>query len=122
TPGPIRADVSHVEAENAAYGVEFSARRLVGRWTTGVGYGYGVSEMRSGEIRYRSPSDVRHTVDVTSAYRFDHGLRVGAAFSASSGVPYTRIVINDPPRLEEPNAERTPVYASLDLMVDYTTE
>ena len=34
---------------------------------------------------------------------------------------YTRIIVDNPPELLEPAAQRTPSYASLDLELDYTT-
>src|SRR5690606_21521273 len=52
-------------------------------------------------------------------------LRIGGAFTYGSGVPYTRLVFGDgtmdgpPPTLGAPNAERTPSYASLDLLLEY---
>jgi hypothetical protein len=128
TPGPIGTTDNPVEGRNQAWGVELSARRLVGSWTLNFGYAYGESEMRTDPteerpegMRYSASADVRHTADLTSSYRFGNGLRVGGAFSFASGVPYTQIVVDDPPRLEEPYAQRTPHYHSLDLMVDYAT-
>jgi hypothetical protein len=135
TPGPIRADRSHVEADGTAYGLELSARRLVGRWTASLGYALARArttahlpvlpgdDPQPATLTYPASADVRHSFDATAGYRVDDGLRLGGAFSLASGVPFTRVIL-DPegglPRLGEPSAHRTPVYASLDLLVDYT--
>lgn len=122
TPGQIGISASHVEAINVARGAELSLRRVGGRWTGALGYAYGKSELRAEGFRYPSSADVRHTLDLTTAYQLDPRLRLGAAFSYASGVPFTRIVVTNPPRLEEPHGQRTPAYAGLDLMLDYRTE
>jgi hypothetical protein len=135
TPGVIRADRSHVEADATAYGLELSARRLMGRWTASLGYALARAETTTelpatgGDVtelitmRFPGSADIRHSLDATAGYRINHGLRVGGAFSLASGVPFTRVIL-DPagslPRLGEPSAHRTPVYASLDLLVDYS--
>jgi hypothetical protein len=120
-PGEIRPDRSHVEAESTARGVELSARRLVGRWTASAGYTFARAETRVDSLRFPGSADVRHSVDATAAYRVDDRLRIGGAFSFASGVPFTRVVAggDGPPRLETPGANRTPAFASLDLMVEY---
>lgn len=112
----------HVLGENEARGAELSLRKLAGRWTASLGYAYGESEMRvDTSFRYPSSADVRHSMDATASLRWSERLRVGGAFSYSSGVPYTRIVAGDPPVLGPANGHRTPAYASLDLLVDHST-
>lgn len=111
-----------VPGENEARGAELSLRRLAGRWTASLGYAYGESEMRvDTTYRYPSSADVRHALDATASLQWSERLRVGSAFSYSSGVPYTRILAGDPPILGAANAQRTPSYASLDLLVDHTS-
>lgn len=124
TPGEILPDRSHVEAEATAYGIEASARRLIGRWTASMGYALAKAETRADTLRYPGSADVRHSVDATGAYHLNDRIRLGAAFSLASGVPFTRVIIDGEsmPRLEDPAAHRTPVYASLDLLVDYSGE
>lgn len=124
TPGVILPDRSHVEADGTAYGIEASARRLIGRWTASFGYALANAETRVDTLRYPSSADVRHSVDATAAYHVNDVLRLGAAFSLASGVPFTRVIIDgqSAPRLEAPGAHRTPAYASLDLLLDYTGE
>jgi hypothetical protein len=124
TPGQILPDRPHVEADATAYGMELSARRLVGRWTASVGYALAKAETRYDSLRYSASADVRHSIDATGAYHLNDLLRLGAAFSMASGIPFTRVII-DPqalPRLDDPAAQRTPIYASLDLLLDYTGE
>lgn len=121
TPGPIRQNASHVEADVRASGLEFSLRRLAGSWTGSLGYGYGISTTITEELRYPSSADVRHTFDVTAAYQVTNRLRLGGALSLASGVPYTRVLIADRPTQSEPFAFRTATYAGFDLVLDYAT-
>jgi len=132
-----------VTAAARAHGVELSARRLVGRWTGSIGYSYGVSRLdavsgQNGErYTYPSPADRRHVFDLTAMYRFGAGTRVGAAFTAASGAPYSRFLLGVAPcdsaggggtclgdttalLIEGPNGERTPAYVSLDLLFDWS--
>ncbi|CAN5869301.1 TonB-dependent receptor [soil metagenome] len=144
TPGEIRKRGGLSLAENQARGIELSARRLAGRWTASLGYASGVSELEAEGLRYPAPADRRHTFDATSMFRAGGGLRLGAAFSYASGAPFTRffpgshdcrftsiagtsILIpqdydctwTEYPRVEGPNAERAPAYASLDVLLDW---
>jgi hypothetical protein len=120
TPGPVRSDAQHLEVENVAHGLEFAVRRLAGRLTTSVAASFGNSEMRSDEMTFPSSADIRQTFDLTSTYRFGSGLRLAGAFSYLSGVPFTRMVIANPPHIA-PGTSRTRSYASLDLMLDHST-
>jgi hypothetical protein len=138
TPGPLRPDRGHVETDASARGLELSARRLLGRWTGSLGYALARAETvvgipaGSGDdpgleiLRYPGSADVRHSIDATSSYRLADAWRLGAAFSSASGVPFTRVIIDETgesePRIAEPGARRTPAYASLDLLLDYTGE
>jgi len=117
-PGVLDDRPLFVPGSNEAYGVELGLRRLAGRTTASVGYAYGVSQMYVGGLRYPAPADQRHTVDLAAAYQLIPGLRVGAAYAASSGKPYTRFLVSDSIIVEAPNAERGPSYSSLDLLVD----
>jgi hypothetical protein len=123
TPGEIRSDRSHVEAEATAYGLELSLRRLVGRWTGSLGYALARSDLRVDTLTYPSSADIRHSMDATGSYHLADDLRLSAAYSLASGVPFTRVVVDGTGAyLGEPGAERTPPYASLDLVLDYSTE
>lgn len=141
-PNPEPGEISpfrHPEAKatNTAGGVELSVRRMSGSWTGSAGYTYGDSRLRRVEgpdepvrepLIFPSPADVRHAFDLTAARWFGKAWQLGGAFTYASGVPFTRLILADPadddgapPRLGAPNAGRTPSYASLDLMVNYTT-
>ncbi|MGI9182089.1 MAG: TonB-dependent receptor, partial [Longimicrobiaceae bacterium] len=120
TPGLLVNRPLFVEAENTARGVELSVRRLIGRWTASLGYAYGISEMEAAGMRFPGSADRRHTFDATSALRVGNSLRLGAAFSAASGAPFTRLFPGDTSRVELPSAQRTPPYATLDLLTEYT--
>lgn len=131
TPGPVDGRPLWVEGDNDARGVELSARRLAGRWTASLGYSYALSELQAGGLRFAAPADRRHALDATAMARVTRSLRLGAAYTAASGAPYTRLHSPDwscpdgagcdpRPRLGEPGAHRTPAYASLDLLADWT--
>jgi hypothetical protein len=122
-------------ASNAAHGVELSVQKLAGRWTGSLGYSFGQSRLTTTPgidqpdgvpVTFPASADIRHAVDVTGMAQVGERMRVGGAFSYASGVPFTQLVLADStrpgvrPRLREPNARRTPTYASLDLMLDYS--
>jgi protocatechuate 3,4-dioxygenase beta subunit len=133
TPGEAVDRPLFVEGTTAARGVELAARRIAGRWTFSAGYALSTSETEAAGLRFASEQDRRHTLDVTTMARLSDSWRLGAAFSAASGSPYTRFFTgwqtcdevgrcswNTPPRLEAPNAERMPAYASVDLLADWS--
>ena len=84
---------------------------------------------------FPAQSDRRHTLDAALIGRLGERLRVGSALTWSSGAPFTRFfpadidcdfeaercTILELARVEEPGAERTPAYASLDALVEWTT-
>jgi len=134
-----------VAAENHARGAEVSVRKLVGRWTASAAYTYGHSTLRANsgypfgaEYVYPSPADRRHALDLTLMTHLGQAWRVGAAFTAASGAPYSRFLLGLSPcdttvvphtctpndtaalQIEQPNAERGPGYASLDLLLDWS--
>jgi hypothetical protein len=125
-------------ARNVASGLELSIRKLAGRWTGSAGYTYGVSTIQEATVTtlenrdtvladFPSPADVRVAVDATALFRVSQPLRVGGGFTFGSGVPFTQLVLPDTSQIDgdvwvgEPNGARTPHYASMDLMADYTT-
>lgn len=118
----------YVTAEERARGVEAGVRRVAGRWTGSVGYSLAWADLEAEGLRYPSPQDRRHSIDVTSRLRLTDGLALAAAFSYASGAPYTRFITLqlDPypepatPVLGKPNARRMAAYASLDLSLDWT--
>ncbi len=132
-----------VTAENRARGVELAVRRLAGTWTTSASWSYGVSEIEARSAmypvwyRYPASADRRHTLDASVMRRFGDALRAGAAFTWAGGAPFSRFLLGQATcdsaqaafctpadtaalYIESPNAMRTPAYASLDLLVDWS--
>lgn len=130
TPGLLIDRPRFVTGRNHARGLELSARRLAGRWTASAAYSLATSEMEASGIRFPASEDRRHALDLTSMLRLGSWLRFGGAFTYASGAPFTRIegsVGDCTPegcdhelRAGPPNAQRSPYYASLDLLVDWT--
>jgi hypothetical protein len=132
-----------VAAENDARGVELSVRRLAGSWTTSASWTYGVSNIEAHSAmylvvyNYPSSADRRHALDLSVMRRLGDALRVGAAFTWAGGAPFSRFLLGQAVcdsalaefctpadtaalYIEAPNANRTPAYASLDLLVDWS--
>ena len=124
TNGALPEDFTRLEA---------SVRQLAGPVTGTVSYSWSRSRTAVGQLRFPSAADRPHVLNATAMVRVLEPLRVGAAFTAATGVPYTRTISDSVPCLEEPrcdpdalpwsgepNAQRAPTYASLDLLVDYS--
>jgi hypothetical protein len=119
---------------NEAIGIELSLRQLTGPITGSISYTGTRSMMRVDDMRFPSAADRTHVLNATGMVRPLPSLRVGAAFTAATGVPFTRSISDpsecnieptcDPEELPwagPPNASRGPNYASLDLLVDWAT-
>ncbi len=143
-PGPLNNQRPILAvAENRARGLELSVRRLVGRWTASAAYTLARSDLRARSAfvanpavwTYPSPADRRHAVDLTLLARLGDAWRVGGAFTAASGAPFSRFLLGvascdslllcgpaDSAALsiELPNGARSRGYASLDLLVEWT--
>lgn len=142
-PGELNADALIADRENGglfavgenhARGLELSARKLAGRWTASFGYALSSSEVEANGFRFAAPTDRRHTLDATAALRLGRAWRLGGAFTAASGEPYTRsfeprscdgsadpeCVEQPNGRIEEPSAQRNLGYQSLDLLGEWT--
>ena len=135
-----------VPAQNLAQGIEFSLRKLVGRTTMSASYSLGRSiirdrtaDSRLGYAQYDYPSaaDRRHVLNLTAMTRVGTQWRLGGAFTATSGAPFSRFLIGSAPCdstnggtcppadssaqvIEAPNAQRAAGYASLSLMADWS--
>jgi hypothetical protein len=139
TPGPKQIRPNTVLGKNEAKGVEVSVRRIAGRVTMSANYSLGLSEIEAARLRFPAPSDRRHTVDVTGAWKvpgtFLGGtMRLVGAHTLASGAPYTRVhpgyyicdFVEDycieyvPDILELPNAARAPWYSATDLLAEWT--
>jgi hypothetical protein len=135
TPGQFTSSRPvFVPARNRAWGVELSARKLVGRWTASAAYTYGISTVAAEGMVYPSPADRRSAVDATALFRVTRSLRVGAAASLASGAPFTRFILQTLPcdslsgscpppagylAIENPNAERAPAFATASVLTDW---
>ncbi len=132
TPGDISSRALFANADERARGVELSLRRIAGRTTWSAGYSYGTVTTEALGFRYPSTEDRRHGADATVMTALTKSFRVGAAYTATTGSPYTRIRSSEvrvsrdggqvviPPIAELPNAMRGPMYTSLDLLLDWT--
>ena len=132
--GPLGTDgPQFVSATNEAHGVEFSVRKLAGRWTTSLAYTIGQSTLGVGSLKYPAPGETRHAFDMTGMLRFSRSVRFGTAFAATSGTRFTRFQVDaincsgpparcipENPRAEAPNGARSPAYVSLDFLFDWT--
>jgi hypothetical protein len=133
-PGPVFNRNLFVVGRSRAYGLEASVRQLAGPVTGSVSYTWSQSRTEASALTFASSSDRPHVLNATTMVRVLEPLRIGAAFTAATGVPFTRTISDSIACLEEPqcntdalpwagdpNAQRAPLYASLDLLVDYST-
>jgi hypothetical protein len=132
-PGPVFDRPTFVSGENLAYGIEASVRQLAGPLTGTASYSLTRSTITAAGLRFASAAERPHVFDVTALVRARPSLRLGAAFTAATGVPFTRVISNtddcraepgcDPDRLPwsgPPHALRAPTHASLDLLADWS--
>lgn len=129
-PGRLGRRPLFVTADNRAHGYDVTLRRIGAAWSGSVAYSFGDSRLEADGKRYPSPADRRHTLDATAGVRPLHWLRLSAAYTAMTGAPFTRAATRTSgdcatfgfgcgnPQgsyIQEPNAERTPGYRSLDV-------
>jgi len=128
TPGALLHRPLFVDATESARGVELSARKLVGRATGLLAYSYGNATMSARGFSFPAPADRTHALDAAVSLHLN-GFNLGSAYTLTTGAPYTRVVVTSPLASpggaqtairEAPNAQRLPVYSSLDLSLDYT--
>jgi hypothetical protein len=123
-----------VLGENAAHGVELNLRRIGAQWSASLGYSFGRSDTRIGAQSFASDADRRHVFDAMAGVRLSTALRMAMAYTAMTGAPFTRAYAvtrenctnfgfhcNSPDGsyVQEPNAERTPSYGSLDASLQW---
>lgn len=132
-PGPVFDGGPLLSGENLAYGIEGTVRQITGRVTGSAAYTLSRSRVTAGGLDFAAGSDRTQVLDATAMVRALPTLRFGAAFTAATGVPFTRTISDstacsaepgcDPATLPwsgTPNAQRAPAFASLDLVVDWT--
>jgi hypothetical protein len=121
-PGPLVQRPLFVGATETAHGVELSARKLTGRTTALLAYSYGKATMDARGQNFPAPASRTHALDAATTVRLG-AFSLGAAYTFTSGAPFTRTVFDSgsvTPEREAPNARRLPPYASLDVFLDYT--
>ncbi|MGD2123961.1 MAG: TonB-dependent receptor [Gemmatimonadota bacterium] len=122
-------------ADGTATGLDLSLRRIFGRVTGSLAYSLSKADLTAGGITFPSPGDRRHAFDATVMGRPLGWLKLGAAFTAVSGLPYTRFVpvAGIEPEVfptegevvgvaQRANAERAPALASLDLLFQWEVD
>jgi len=135
-PGSLLRRPRFATGSGSAHGAEASVRRIAGAWTASAAYSWGEASIEADGYTYPAPADRTHRVDATMAVRLPAGLRIGAAWTAMSGAPYTRTYARAKSPdcelfgfscgqelnawIDAPNAERTPDYRSLDGMVTWS--
>jgi hypothetical protein len=132
TPGEALGRELFVSGLERASGVELSLRRLVGRTTGTLSYSYGVATLDALGRRYASPQDRTHALDATISRRATDRLRLGAAFTAATGAPFTgvmyEVVLPDSAAgvryssrylVGAPSAERRPPVFGADVVAEW---
>ena len=122
-----------IETENRSYGVEFMAKKTLGKLNGWVSYTYSRSRLREMEDRglytinggkwYNAPHDKPHDVKVVANYKFTHRYSLSANLDYATGRPVTipvgRYNYGNGMRLvySERNGYRIPDYFRLDLAI-----
>jgi outer membrane receptor protein involved in Fe transport len=70
-------------------------------------------------LSFASPADRTHALDAVWMVHLG-SVRLGGAFTFTSGAPYTRAQSGSVFERQSPNAQRLPSYQSVDLSIDYT--
>jgi hypothetical protein len=133
-PGPLLDRPTFVTGHNRAYGIEASVRQLAGPVTGTASYTLTRSSMNAVGLSYPAAAERPHVLDLTALVRAGPALRLGGAFTAATGVAFTRVVgtedecrvepgcdPDDLPWAGSPHALRAPAHASLDLLADWST-
>ena len=122
-----------VPGDTRAYGIEFGARKLSGRWTGSASYSLSRARITASQQSFPAPGERTHALDATFIYRLTDQMRLGAAFTATSGAPYTRFFAFRCPAVychpeqnapevigfnEAAGAQRAPAFASLDIHLE----
>jgi carboxypeptidase family protein/TonB-dependent receptor-like protein len=124
-----------VNGENNARGLELNLRRISANWSASFGYTLGQSRFSVDSLDFPASADRRHAFDAMLGVRVLRDFRLAAAYTAMSGAPFTRAFVvmrtdcddfgfgchgPEGAHIEAPNAERTPMYAGLDVSLHWT--
>jgi hypothetical protein len=134
-PGRLLERVSIVNGSEDASGLEVGARKLAGRVTGSASYTYSDARTTAAGLVFASNQDRRHSFDLTLLARLKRSVQLSAAYTYATGAPFSRLrsardgSLIDPYSFSrepadslsaaDPNADRMPPYASLDLAVEW---
>jgi hypothetical protein len=136
-PGRLGGRPLFVVGENTAQGVELALRRVTGPFLMAVAYTFSISDIDAAGFTFPASTDRRHRADASAGIALPAGFRIGFAATAMTGAPFTRVQaritesdcslfgFECSPRdaaIGEPNAQRTPGYASLDATVQWAEQ
>jgi hypothetical protein len=134
-PGVIDEPRGAVPARATARGIELSVRRVAGRIRGFANYTLSRSRYRTASRAFDASEDRRHMANIGVTTELWRGLTLGATARTLSGAPYTGITLIDAdcdPRLDctgrppvligTPGGQRAPMYATLDLMAEWTQQ
>ena len=131
TPGLLGNRRTIIDGKEHATGIELSARRLGGRVTGSASYSYGVARTVAEGFRFPSSYDRRHSLDLALLARLRPSLQLSAAYTYTSGAPFTRLqstqqdfseglIWADSLLAGPPNGARKPYFGSLDVALDWS--
>jgi hypothetical protein len=134
-PGRLLERASIADGREDASGLELGARKLAGRVTGSASYTYGDARTTAAGLVFASNQDRRHSFDLTLLARLKRSVQVSAAYTYATGAPFTRLrsardgsLIEpytfsrepaDSLSADDPNTDRMPPYASLDLAIEW---
>jgi hypothetical protein len=133
-PGRLLERGSIVDGREEASGLEVSTRKLAGRVTGSASYTYTDARTTAAGLVFPSSQDRPHSFDVTLLARLKRSAQLSVAYTYATGAPFTRLrsargSLDDPFAFDrepadslsadDPNADRMPPYASLDLALEW---
>lgn len=133
-PGVALGRPLFVVGSERARGVEFGLRKLTGRWTMSANYAAAHARTAALGLTYPSIQDQRRVFGATSMLRLGRNVRLGGAYTGSSGAPFTvgsagsivrdsatgALAWRDLPQGGPPGADRLPSYGRYDLLFDWS--
>jgi hypothetical protein len=127
TPGLIVQRSPLVTGRTHAQGLDLVLRRLSGRVTGSIAYSLARARAHASGIDVPAPTDRARVLDITARTQLGRGIGLATAYTWASGAPFARTLdrcVGETCRaasfLEAPFRRRSPDYASLDLVVDWS--
>lgn len=132
-PGPrVDGPLMRIGTDRA-HGWELGVRRIAERWSLEAAYSATDVETTVDDFEFAAPYHRPHTFDLTMRTRLTPSLRASLAFSAGSGVAYTRVtpapevtdesgesIWTSPAVAEEPGVLRSRGFRNADLALEWT--